>query len=134
MYLFSVAAANGIVAASQLIEAIRGWLRRYSADTPYGVAEFAQAFRAEFDRYGQMSQLTYVRYLSLGPVKKPAHPRQPMNTPAHCVSLSSLHAGKSSSSIGMTIYAVSIPICDSGLSPIIDIHLPSPSMKKTHGR
>lgn len=72
--------------------------------------------------------------LSPGPVKKLAHPRQLMNTPAHYVSLSSLHAGKSSSSIGMTIYAVSILICDSDLSPIIDIHLPSPSMKKTHGR
>jgi hypothetical protein len=34
----------------------------------------------------------------------------------------------------MSIYPVSILVRDSDLSPIIDIHLPSPSIKKTHGR
>ena len=34
----------------------------------------------------------------------------------------------------MSTYPVSILVCDSDLSPIIDIHLPSPSIKKTHGR
>jgi hypothetical protein len=34
----------------------------------------------------------------------------------------------------MSIYTVSFFNCDSDLSPIIDIHLPSPSIKKTHGR
>jgi hypothetical protein len=34
----------------------------------------------------------------------------------------------------MSLYPVSILVRDSDLSPIIDIHLPSPSMKKTHGR
>jgi hypothetical protein len=72
--------------------------------------------------------------LSLGLGEKLAQLSQLMDSPTHCASLSSLHTSQSSSSIGMFIYAISILIRDSDLSPIIDIHLPSPSMKKTHGR
>ncbi len=65
---------------------------------------------------------------------KLVHPSQHRNSPAHYPPLSSLPPNQSSSGIGMSICAVSILIRDSDLSPIIDIHLPSPSIKKTHGR
>jgi hypothetical protein len=113
----------------------------YSEDTPRGVAEFAQAFRidnsvaAEFDRYGQLSQLTYVRYFISWPGGKARTPEsQFMNSSTYCASLSSLPQANHPSTSSMSIYAVSILIRDSDLSPIIDIHLPSPSIKKTHGR
>ena len=102
--------------------------------TPHGVAEFAQAFRAEFDRYGQMSQLTYVRYFISWPggrtrTPEPAHE---LSSPL-CVSPQSAHKPILLQH-WLSIYAVLILIRDSDLSPIIDIHLPSPSIKKTHGR
>jgi len=126
--------ADVIVAASQSIEAIWGWFGRYGEDTPHGVAEFAQAFRAEFDRYGQMSQLTYVRYFISWPggrtrTPEPAHE---LSSPL-CVSPQSAHKPILLQH-WLSIYAVLILIRDSDLSPIIDIHLPSPSIKKTHGR
>jgi hypothetical protein len=126
--------ADVIVAASQSIETIWGWLGRYGEDTPHGVAEFAQAFRAEFDRYGQMSQLTYVRYFISWPggrarTPEPAHE---LSSPL-CVSPQSAHKPILLQH-WLSIYAVLILIRDSDLSPIIDIHLPSPSIKKTHGR
>ncbi len=55
-----------------------------------------------------------------------SNPRR--STPSACLQPHSLPTSS------ISIYPVQVFVRDRNLSPIIDIHLPSPSIKKTHGR